>query len=184
MESKELPEGELPVQLLESIANEAKEVAKDKCSNRTYSYTLGYEDGYFIGATSYVEWKVKYDELKAENEQLRRWKAEALMLLSLVDAYADKHPEIKLGQGKVEFTIARAKERDTLKERCEKMEAALKWALYHAKECQKNHGIEAGNLIDAIAEALKEGESNTPAPGEGEIAVYKQVGSKTNNNPH
>lgn len=45
-------------------------------------------------------------------EELKRWKAEAMILLSNIDHYADKHPEIKLGIGKVEFTIERAKKYD------------------------------------------------------------------------
>lgn len=62
MESK-LPEDELPVQLLESISNEADEVTDEKASGRVTAYKYGYRDGYFIGATSYAPWKVKYDEL-------------------------------------------------------------------------------------------------------------------------
>lgn len=41
-------------------------------------------------------------------KDLERWKAEAICLLSKIDDYADGHPEIKLGMGKVEFTIERA----------------------------------------------------------------------------
>lgn len=80
--------------------------------------------GYIAGATAWVQWKVKYDELVAEVEQLRRWKKEANMLLDPLYEYGRWHPDIKLGESITGFILTRAKERDTLKERCEKMEGA------------------------------------------------------------
>jgi hypothetical protein len=102
------------------------------------------------------------NELVQENEQLRRWKMEAAELLTKINSYAHKHLEIKLGQCAVEFTIARAKERDALKERCDKMEQLLKYA-------RDTTHIES--FAKRINEALKEGESNTPALGEGENKI-------------
>jgi hypothetical protein len=69
MENK-LPEDELPVQLLESISNEADEVTDEKASGRVAAYKYGYRDGYFIGATSYAPWKVKHDELKEKYDNI------------------------------------------------------------------------------------------------------------------
>ncbi len=82
---------------------------------------------YIKGATEWAQWKVKYDELKKEADQLRRWKMKAVELLTKINSYAHKHLEIKLGQCAVDLVISMAKERDELKERCEKMEAALEW---------------------------------------------------------
>jgi hypothetical protein len=69
MENK-LPEDELPVQLLESISNEADEVTDEKASGRVAAYKYGYRDGYFIGATAYAPWKVKHDELKEKYDNI------------------------------------------------------------------------------------------------------------------
>lgn len=65
MTNDKLPEDELPVQFLESISNEADEVTNEKANGRSTAYKYGYRDGYFIGATAYAPWKVKYDELQA-----------------------------------------------------------------------------------------------------------------------
>jgi ribosomal 30S subunit maturation factor RimM len=121
----ELPDDEMPVQLLESISNEADKVTEEKANGRVTAYKYGYRDGYFIGATAYAPWLLRYDESQKEVDQLRRWKMEAAELLAKVHSYAHKHLEVKLGQCNVEFTIAQAKERDSLKARCEKMEAAI-----------------------------------------------------------
>jgi DNA-binding transcriptional regulator YiaG len=72
-----------------------------------------------------ISWKVKYDELEKGNNMLRRWKMEAVELLTKINSYAHKHLEIKLGQCAVDLVLSMAKQRDELKERCEKMEAAL-----------------------------------------------------------
>lgn len=149
--------------------------------------------GYIAGATAEAQCKLKYDELVAENERLKRWKAEALTLLTLVDAYADKHPEIKLGQGKVEFTIARAKERDELKQGNERLKAKVNElmpmveAMVYYSQIHTVRGVRSAEMpTHEIAwksaqrwlwdnckanklgnYTLKEGESNTPALGEG-----------------
>jgi hypothetical protein len=117
---------------------------------------------YRNGAKEYATWKLKHDELVQENERLKRWKAEALTLLSQVDAYADKHAEIKLGQGKVEFTIARAKERDEFKWENDRLKIAL-------ENVYKIHSDQWTEYDRKVIKDLikKEGETNTPAPGEG-----------------
>lgn len=87
---------------------------------------------YRQAATAWAHWKVKYDELKKEADQLRRWKMEATELLTKINSYAHKHLEIKLGQCAVDLVIGMAKERDELKERSDKMEPALQqFVSYH-----------------------------------------------------
>lgn len=130
-----------------------------------------------------ISWKVKYDELGKENNMLRRWKMEATELLTKINSYAHKHLEIKLGQCAVDLVISMAKERDELKERCEKMEAALKAIKYKSlvvgqpgcKWGDTNHdsmSVAAG-FNDALTECVRiadkalawTGGHNTPGKG-------------------
>lgn len=73
------------------------------------------------------DWKVKYDELEKENSALRKWKIEAVELLTKIHSYAHKHLEVKLGECSVDLVISMAKERDELKERGQKLADALEW---------------------------------------------------------
>lgn len=70
MESKEPPNDELPVQLLESIACESKEVTEERAGGRATPYQYGYTDGYYTGATSYAIWLIKYNELKERCDKI------------------------------------------------------------------------------------------------------------------
>jgi hypothetical protein len=151
-----------------------------------YDNILATEDGH-LSATENV-WQSGYaagheagrergtNELVQENERLKRWKMEAAELLTKINSYAHKHLEIKLGECAVEFVINRAKERDELKERCDKTEAALK-ELVRLKDKKDKEGnfigyptLKQGAWEDA-RKIIKEGESNTPAPVQGEKEV-------------
>jgi hypothetical protein len=70
--------------------------------------------------------KLPYDELKKEADDLQRWKREACLVIDPIIEYGQRHPDAKLGHSIVTFVIDRCKDYDRLKERCEKMEAALK----------------------------------------------------------
>jgi len=78
-----------------------------------------------------VEWldESGATDLQAELEQLRRWKKEAISVMSPVLDYAQKHGDIKLGHSCTDFVLNRCKDYDQLKERAGKMEAALKNAV-------------------------------------------------------
>lgn len=128
----------LPKEITDQINNEAD----------LYGFVVPYDGsntfyiddkvkGYQEGATAWAGWKVKYDELAIENENLRRWKMEAAELLTKIHSYAHKHLEIKLGTSTVEFVISMAKERDALKERAHTLATIL-------QEFVSNH--EAGLL--------------------------------------
>jgi hypothetical protein len=123
-------------------------------------------DGVHYGAIEkQIEYATKLHEAQQENENLRRWKMEAVELLTKIHSYAHRHLEIKLGESTVEFTIARAKERDSLKERCDKMEAALNEIIKHGENVRSIYKTGKPLFYIKVArEALKEGESNTPAP--------------------
>jgi hypothetical protein len=100
---------------------------------------------------------IRLHEAQQENEQLRRWKMEAVELLTKINSYAHKHLEIKLGECAVEFVIAQAKERDELKQENEKMKAmAIGWRplLEEVEREDRIYGHVSGGLINKIKRFL------------------------------
>lgn len=71
-----------------------------------------------IKQANYYNEEAKWSRMQANEtiKVLERWKSEAITLLSKIDDYADKHPDIKLGMSKVDFTVERAKKFDKVSE--------------------------------------------------------------------
>ncbi len=84
-----------------------------------------YVDGYIDGATEWAIWKVKHDELRKETDDLNRWKREACMVIDPIIEYGQGHKDAKLGRSITEFVIERCKDYDRIKDKADKMEAAL-----------------------------------------------------------
>lgn len=94
---------QLPVEVMKQINDEADKygfVVPYDGSNKFYDD--GRVNGYIAGATEWAQWKVKYDELKTQFDNLQTVYAD---LFNTAQNSANKHQQ--------------------LKERCEKMEAAL-----------------------------------------------------------
>jgi hypothetical protein len=149
-------ESKLPTELFTQIDNEAIEHEK---SNRSISPYISYRKG----ALSYAQWKVKYDELVTENEKLKT-----------VNRNLEARDESKL-----RAYNSLSDDYQQLKERCEKMEGILRLCLEYAcdPDNDSDPGITLWNIHNLCkeqlpAKPLKEGESNTPAPVQGEKPRY------------
>lgn len=126
----------LPEEMQEQVCNESAQYLKKLIADKRDPCCYAVTD-YIAGATAWAGWKVRFDELAIENENLRRWKMEAAELLTKIHSYAHKHLEIKLGASTVEFVISMAKERDALKDKHDTLATVL-------QEFVSNH--EAGLL--------------------------------------
>ena len=144
----------LPAEVQEQIEQEAKDFKKKphykngdplSCSPQIYL-----ERGYIAGATEWAVWKVKYDELKGEVDDLKRWKREACMVIDPIIEYGQGHKDAKLGRSITEFVIERCKEYDRIKDKADKMEAAL-------REIIKDIGSLAdGDIFEIASKALQQ----------------------------
>lgn len=90
-------QSKLPEDIIHQIDKEAEAYAEKE--NSCYTNDL---HGYFEGATEWAQWKVKFDELKTQFDNLQTVYTD---LFNTAQNSANKHQQ--------------------LKERCEKMEAAL-----------------------------------------------------------
>jgi hypothetical protein len=128
-----------------------------------------YRLGYIAGATEWAPWKVAFEELKKEADDLQRWKREATELLNPILDYGQGITP--LGKSITEFVLQRAKgyaemkdvhsnlkvcyeasikiidkqeaEHQQIKERCEKMETALK-AWIELDKLKEGDGFQKG----------------------------------------
>jgi hypothetical protein len=110
---------ELPAEVVECINNWIVTFAlayhrrKDKDISNDAAEFITDELSMPNALTSYA---IKLQAAEREVAEMKRWKAEAIRLLSKIDDYADDHPGIKLGMNKVDFTIDRAMSFDKTKE--------------------------------------------------------------------
>jgi hypothetical protein len=120
----------LPVEVQESIKGDAAKYtnkrdeslrSRSKDYGRRMAMLDGLEEGYIAGATEYAQWKVKYDELIKEVEQLRQWKNEAIAILNPIWDYADNEMNIPLGKSKTDAVLERAKKLEQAKKLLEKV---------------------------------------------------------------
>jgi len=79
-----------------------------------------------------------YEDLIKERDQLRQWKTEALMVFGKIFTF--DHPELKLGESRVECVLRLARERDALKLNLVTSVAALNAALKVLKSMSKEEG--------------------------------------------
>ena len=95
---------QLPVEWRNKIDKEAEEAARWQF-HPEYSRdaNTACQICYRAGATAYA---TKLHQLQRENEELKRWKMEAVDLLTPINAYAHKHLEVNLGDSCTRVVLA------------------------------------------------------------------------------
>lgn len=121
----------------------------------------GFENVYQAAyADACDQWKDKYDALNAENDKLNDANNELM---------AENHVLSELKEG-YEYMKDIKNDYAALKSRAQVLADALKWSLYHTKECQKKHNEFAGPLIEASEQALQSWNQGNEVFGkEGEV---------------
>lgn len=124
--------------------------------------------GYDAAYNDLEKLKQKFDELKEKYDNILATEDGHLSQTENVwqsgyatghDLASEKHKQEfeRIQQSAIHYANRKDEvesERDQLKEPCDKMKAALRWALVHIKDVQIKHGESIANLVNAINDAL------------------------------
>jgi len=150
-------DNELPAEVVEEITLKAEDYANRFINGRTQREV--WEVVFKAHETCATEYATKLHQAEQEIAHLKRWKMEAVELLTPIHAYVHKNMEVGPGQFGVKLVLDQCKKYDALQAKFERYEELLEWSLCYAKECETKHGITGVNLIAAINESLSgEGE--------------------------